>query len=94
MCRSRPRPAPTASAIRSSLTASSDQDPNTFYTWNGGSNANPRTITPNAGGPLTITVTGALGICTDYCIDHIAHLPPPTATISGPNTLCGGDQLR
>ncbi|MGB3548254.1 MAG: hypothetical protein WBA17_14870, partial [Saprospiraceae bacterium] len=88
-----PSPGPYCIGDPITLTASSDQDPNTFYTWNGGSNANPRTIMPSAGGPLTITVTGALGICTETATITLPIIPPPTATISGPNTLCGGDQL-
>ncbi len=75
------------------LTATSDQDPNPFYTWNNGSNTNPRTITLNAPGNFNYSVTAASGTCTAMAMTNLNVAAAPNAMITGPTTICGGNQV-
>lgn len=61
---------------------------NGTFLWNTGSNRSP--ITVNTPGWYVLTVTAANG-CKAYDSVEVTHLPLPDVTISGPDSICRGD---
>lgn len=60
------------------------------YLWSSGQNTESITVTPSSNTTYTVTVTNGQ-ICTNTASLPITVLTPPTATISGPLSVCPGD---
>jgi len=61
----------------------------TIYSWSNGSSTSSINVNPSATTNYSVVVSNASG-CSDTAIATITVSPPPTASVSGNNTICAG----
>ncbi len=83
---------PTSFCTGGSVVLTSDAA--TAYNWTPG-NAATQTLTVTSTGSYTVTITDVNGCqATSAAIDvQVSNAPQPTISVSGPTTICNGDQI-